>query len=131
MYTDYAHHPVEIAATIAMAKELNNKVVVVYQPHQNIRQHEILGANGYKECFSKADQVYWLPTYLSREYQDLPTLSPAELMEGADKKEAIEAAEMNDSLWKKIEAHRNAGDLVVAMSAGDLDHWLRKQVSSS
>ncbi|MBP9738894.1 hypothetical protein KBD20_04350, partial [Candidatus Saccharibacteria bacterium] len=61
-YSDYAHHPVEIVATIQAATEINKNVVVVYQPHQNIRQHEIMAEGGYKNSFSDAKHVYWLPT---------------------------------------------------------------------
>jgi len=125
LYTDYAHHPVEIAATLEMAKELSKNVVVVYQPHQNIRQHEILSENGYKHCFNGADTVYWLPTYLSREYQDLPILSATDLMANTDGSVHTEPAEMNELLEEKIRSHIQKGDLVIGMSAGDLDHWLR------
>lgn len=125
LYTDYAHHPVEIAATLEMAKELSKKVIVIYQPHQNIRQHEILKEDGYKHCFDQADIVYWLPTYLSREYQELPVLSATELMSATDGKVHTEPSEMNDQLKEKIKAHLKAGDLVLGMAAGDLDHWLR------
>lgn len=127
LYTDYAHHPVEIAATLAMAKEVNKKVVAVYQPHQNIRQHEILNENGYKHCFDDATMVYWLPTYLSREYQDLPILSATDLMANTDGSVHTEPAEMNELLEEKIKAHLKAGDLVLGMAAGDLDHWLRSK----
>ncbi|MEO7905219.1 MAG: Mur ligase domain-containing protein [Candidatus Saccharimonadales bacterium] len=41
LYTDYGHHPAEIAATLQLARELSDHVVLVYQPHQNVRQHEI------------------------------------------------------------------------------------------
>lgn len=125
LYTDYAHHPVEIAATIEMAKELSRNVVVVYQPHQNIRQHEIVRENAYLHCFSGIDKLYWLPTYLSREQKDLPVLSPTELMVSIGPDISVEYDEMNDTLWQKIHGHLRHGDLVIAMSAGDLDSWLR------
>lgn len=129
LYSDYAHHPIEIAATIKMAKELNQNVVVVYQPHQNIRQHEIVRENAYAHCFDEAAMVYWLPTYLSREDESLSILSPTQLMVGTSPDTSTEYAEMNDVLWQKINMHRQKGDLVLAMSAGDLDTWLRQQIS--
>lgn len=131
LYTDYAHHPIEIAATIEMAKEISPNVVVVYQPHQNIRQHEILKEDGYQKCFEGAKMTYWLPTYLSREYQDLPVISPSELMASTSGETQTEFAEMNDALWHKIYHHIKDGDLVVCMSAGDLDHWLRNKVNGA
>src|SRR5690606_34789677 len=41
LYTDYGHTPTEIKATLQMAREISDQVVLVYQPHQNIRQHAI------------------------------------------------------------------------------------------
>lgn len=125
LYTDYAHHPTEIAATIQLARELNPNVVVVYQPHQNIRQHELLKDGGYGSCFNKAQKVYWLPTYLSREYQQLETLPPERLIASIDKNEHILPATMDDELWQDIQADLKNGNLVIGMSAGDLDTWLR------
>lgn len=129
IYTDYAHHPVEIAATINMAKEVNQNVVVIYQPHQNIRQHEIVKENAYKHCFEQAKKVYWLPTYLSREDKNLAIISPTQLLNATSPETNAEFSEMNDTLWHKIKNHQKNGDLVVAMSAGDLDEWLRERVS--
>lgn len=129
IFSDYAHHPDEIAATIDMALEQNQNVAVVYQPHQNIRQHEILAENGYQTCFKKAKVIYWLPTYQSRENPDLPILTPAELMAATSDDSNTQYAEMNDDLWHKIQEHQKNGDLIVAMSAGDLDHWLRERVN--
>lgn len=122
LYTDYAHHPEEIEATIQAVKELSESVVVVYQPHQNIRQHEIL--DGYGGCFDEATKVYWLPTYLSRE-KDLPILKPEEIIANIPNNKHIEIVDMSDDLATKIADHLQNGQLVIGMSAGDLDHWLR------
>lgn len=125
LYTDYAHHPAEIQTTIAAAKELNPNVVVVYQPHQNIRQHEMLETKAYTNCFAGLKKLYWLPTYLSREDNKLKVLKPKKLVKDI-KNVDIELADMNAKLSQKIKDHQKAGDLVLAMSAGDLDPWLRK-----
>ncbi len=126
LYTDYAHHPVEIASTIRMAKELNENVVVVYQPHQNIRQHQLVSVGGYKDSFHGAKKVYWLPTYLSREDEALNTLKPSELIKTTADSSSMETAKMDEKLAKKLLAHIKDDDLVVGMSAGDLDEWLRQ-----
>ena len=123
LYTDYAHHPEEIAATVEMAMEMSDKVIVVYQPHQNIRQHEIMDA--YTDCFEGTNRLYWLPTYMSREDPSLDTLSPDQLMENLTNRQVAEAAELNDDLVQKIRGHIADGALVVGMAAGDLDAWLR------
>lgn len=126
-YTDYGHHPEEISATIDVALDEarlrgNKGVVVVYQPHQNVRQHEVRG--GYKEAFKKADKVLWLPTYLVREDPNLKILTPEELIEGI---ENAETAELNDELYEKMLALKREGYLVMLMTAGPADEWLRNQ----
>ena len=126
-YTDYGHHPEEISATIDVAIDEarlrgNKGVVVVYQPHQNVRQHEV--REGYKEAFKKADKVLWLPTYLVREDPNLKILTPEELIEEI---ENAEVAELNDELYEKMLALKNEGYLVMLMTAGPADEWLRNQ----
>jgi UDP-N-acetylmuramate--alanine ligase len=126
LYSDYGHHPAEIAATLQLASELSDRVALVYQPHQNIRQHEI--RSEYTDCFDQAEIVYWLPTYLSREDPALPVLSPQELSQNVTNKPAIRYAELDDQLWDAIEQARSQGMLVLAMGAGTIDGWLRKKL---
>jgi UDP-N-acetylmuramate--alanine ligase len=126
LYTDYGHHPVEITATLQMARELSDNVVLVYQPHQNVRQHEIKGE--YKDAFLQAETIYWLPTYLSREDTNLPVLTPEELTMGLANRQSVELADLNEELWDKVGQARNEGKLVLLMGAGDIDSWARKKL---
>lgn len=126
LYSDYGHHPTEIAATLQMARELNDRVVLVYQPHQNIRQHEV--RHLYTDCTALADTVYWLPTYLTREDPNLPILSPEELTANLHNREAVRFAELNDELWQTITRERAAGKLVLCMGAGTIDGWVRDRL---
>jgi UDP-N-acetylmuramate--alanine ligase len=126
VYTDYAHHPEEIEATINVAQEEakirgKNGVVVLYQPHQNIRQYEVRA--DYKKAFSGADRVLWLPTYLTREDPNLPILTPEDLMEGI---ECAEAVELDENLVQKIQDYLKRNYLVVLMTAGPADDWLSR-----
>ena len=129
LYTDYGHHPIEIKATLNMAKEIaqknNQDIVLVYQPHQNIRQHNI--KKDYSDQFLNASKIYWLPTYLSREDPSLPILTPNELTENIINKENIIFAELNDELWAKLQEDLNRGALVVGMGAGSIDKWMRQK----
>jgi UDP-N-acetylmuramate--alanine ligase len=127
LYSDYAHHPIEIAATLQMARELNDHVVLVYQPHQNVRQHEI--RDQYRDCFKGAEAVYWLPTYLSREDSSLPILTPTQLSEHVINNDIVHIAELDDDLWDTIQAAAGDGKLVLAMGAGNIDSWLRSRVA--
>ena len=124
LYSDYAHTPPKIAGCLQIASELQKPVVVVYQPHSNLRQHHI--QDEYKNLFGGIKHLYWLPTYLAREDEKLPTLSPKQLLVKLQAGVLAEEAEMDESLELKIQAHLRAGAAVVAMSAGTLDGWLRK-----
>lgn len=128
LYSDYGHHPVEIAATLQLARELSDHIVLVYQPHQNVRQHEI--RDQYTNQFELADTVYWLPTYLSREDPSLEILTPAQLTQAITNRETIHMAELDDELWQIIQAARQDGKLVLCMGAGSIDSWLRQQLNS-
>lgn len=127
IYTDYGHHPAEIAATLQLAREVSDEVVLVYQPHQNVRQHEI--KYKYTDCFKDAETVYWLPTYLSREDPTLPILTHEDLTTNVTNQSVIHPAELDDELWQKIEQARSQGKLVLAMGAGSIDGWLRSKLA--
>lgn len=123
VYTDYAHHPSEIRATLQLARELHDIVIAVYQPHQNIRQHQI--AHEYQDCFKEATHIYWLPTYLTREDPDLETLTPTQLISRLSEPGIAEAAEMDNALVDKLHQHQANGELIVFMGAGTIDAWAR------
>lgn len=128
LYSDYAHHPVEIAATLQMARELNQEVVAVYQPHQNTRQYQI--RDQYLDCFRLASEVYWLPTYLSREDPSLAVLTPKELAASVGTQQP-HIAELNTELWKTTLLALQRGALVLYMGAGSIDEWLRERVTEN
>lgn len=129
LYTDYGHHPSEIAATLQLAHELNDRVVLVYQPHQNIRQHEVR-ERYTDEIFMHADEIYWLPTYLTREDPNLPVLAPEELTRQLTT-DKVHIAQLDDTLWQAICEWRARGALVLGMGAGTIDGWLREQLGHS
>ncbi len=129
LYSDYGHHPVEIAATLQLASEISDHIVLVYQPHQNVRQHEI--RNQYIDQFEKAEAIYWLPTYLTREDPNLPILTPEELTRNITNQASVHLADFNDDLWTAIQTARRDGKLVVGMGAGKIDEWLREKLASS
>ena len=127
LYSDYGHHPTEITAMLELTRELSDHVVLVYQPHQNRRQHEI--KDDYRDQFKGAEKVYWLPTYLSREDPHQAILSPQELTKHITGTEVV-FAELDDDLWQEITAARTSGKLVLTMGAGDIDSWVREKLAS-
>ena len=129
VYSDYAHHPEEITATIEIANEqakiLNKKgVVAIYEPHQNTRKHEV--KSGYRSAFSGAEKVFWLPTYLTRENPELKILTPEDFIKDLDEPGLAEAVEMDDDLARRLKNLANKGYLILLMTAGPADEWLRK-----
>ena len=130
LYTDYAHHPDEIKATIDVAKDecrIRGKrgIVVIYQPHQNVRQHEV--KDEYREVFASADKVLWLPTYLTREDSSLRIIEPEEFIAGLSNRDNAEKADLDDELAEKIKKYLADNYLVVLMTAGPADDWLRNE----
>jgi len=128
LYTDYGHHPVEIAATLQMARELSDHVVLIYQPHQNVRQHEI--KNNYTNQFEQADTIYWLPTYLSREDPNLPILTCEELIQNITNKDSVHIVDLDDELWSVIQKAREDNALILCMGAGSIDEWIRQRLTT-
>lgn len=130
-YSDYAHHPEEVAATIEIALEEAdrrglNGVVAVYEPHQNSRQTEL--AKDYAEAFQGVAKLYWVPTYLTREKAGLKILRPEDFVAKLSNKKVAEAAKLDDELAEKLKDWHAKGYLVMLMSAGPADAWLRKLV---
>ena len=127
LYTDYGHHPAEIKATLQLAREMSDYVVLVYQPHQNTRQHEVRG-DYTDQTFVDASEIYWLPTYLSRENANLDVLTPQQLSSDINDRQKVHVADLNDELWTHIQRHREAGHLVLIMGAGNVDGWARSLI---
>src|SRR3546814_8427863 len=68
---DYAHHPVEIRAVLAAAREATaasgGRVIAVAQPHRYSRLGDLMA--DFQTCFNDADQVYVAPVYAAGEEQ--------------------------------------------------------------
>ena len=133
VYSDYGHHPQEIQSTLQMAKEIAEEqgfsgVSLIYQPHQNIRQIEV--QDEYTpEIFENANEVIWLPTYLSRENPDFEILAPEFLSRKVSEKTIVMDLTKNDSqLLEKINELKDKNRLILAMSAGSLDGWIRNKI---
>lgn len=130
-YSDYAHHPEEVAATVEIAVEEAERrglkgVVAIYQPHQNTRQVEL--ANQYADAFRGVTKLYWVPTYLTREDPGLEIMEPTEFINKLSNKKVAEVAELDDELAAAVAKWRKKGYLVLLMSAGPADAWIRKLV---
>jgi len=85
----------------------------------------------YTDCFLQAQNVYWLPTYLTREDPSLTTLTPEQLAENVTNHDAIHFADLDDALWETIQRARDQDSLVLVMGAGTVDGWLRDKLATT
>jgi UDP-N-acetylmuramate--alanine ligase len=132
LYSDYAHTPEKIRGGLSVALEMGaekgQEVVVVYEPLTNRRQHYML--DDYRDCFTGAAKVYWLPSYLAREDPAQAILTPAELINHLSDPSIAIPMERGARLKHAIQEHLKQGDMVVAMAGGggnSLDDWVRKE----
>ena len=129
IYTDYGHTPEEISATLQMAKELKNEVIVVYEPLTNRRQHYMI--NAYKKVFTNLKSLYWVPSYLAREDPNLPIILPQQFVGTLDSSANAKPAQLNDELKNTIFNYSKQGFLVILFAGGgggSLDEWARKNL---
>ncbi len=131
---DYAHHPVEINATLAAARQYvngrNGKVIAVAQPHRYTRLEHLFAE--FADCFSEADEVFILPVYSAGEALiegvDSQALANAVTAKG---KKATALADEADMV-SKLKTLIGQNDVVVCMGAGSITymaHSLPAQLS--
>jgi UDP-N-acetylmuramate--alanine ligase len=132
LYSDYAHTPEKIRGGMSIATEMaaknNQKLIIVYEPLTNRRQHYML--DDYKDCFAGAEHVYWIPSYLAREDENQRIIPPEELISHLSDPSIASPMQRDDELKNTIQQHLDQGDMVVGMAGGggdSLDEWLRQQ----
>jgi len=124
IYDDYAHHPTEIAATLAAARTLQpQRLIAVFQPHLYSRTRAL--AREFGASLAGADVVVVLDVYPARERaEDFPGVSGLAVAQAA-----ADAAGGRPVYWMAdgeramalVGELAGAGDLVLAMGAGDVD----------
>ena len=118
---DYAHHPTEIAATIAAARQANpdRRIVAVFQPHLYTRTRDFHGAFG--RALGAADRVWVTDVYPARE-TPLPGVT-GELVARAVTPPAARTVYHADlaTLAVAVAADLSRGDLCIVMGAGSIE----------
>ncbi len=121
---DYAHHPTEVAATIAAARTQNpRRVVALFQPHLYSRtQRE---ATAFGKALAAADLPVILDIYPAREAaEDYPGVTGLLVAEAAaDAGDGKRVAWMRDHATAErfLRTELREGDLLLTMGAGDVD----------
>jgi UDP-N-acetylmuramate--alanine ligase len=119
---DYAHHPTEIAACIAAARELfpGKQITGIFQPHLYSRTRDF--ANEFAQSLEKLDSLILLPIYPARE---LP-------IEGVTSTIILDKANINNKvLINKQEVLSYLNDklsnigVLITMGAGDIDGLIK------
>ncbi len=79
---DYGHHPVEIAAVLRAARDVqgrDKRVIAVVQPHRYTRLRDLF--EQFSTCFNDADHVIVAPVYAAGE-QPIDGISHESLVKG-------------------------------------------------
>lgn len=116
---DYAHHPTEIRATLAAAKNYPSKTTwCVFQPHTYSRTKALLG--DFASALALADKVILADIYAARETDDLgissKTLQDELLKLGVECYYYPTFEEIEDFLRKNCQDQ----DLILTVGAGDV-----------
>lgn len=122
---DYAHHPQELNALIAGAKNLfgDRKCTIVFQPHLFSRTKDF--AKEFAESLDQADEILLLPIYPARELPVAGVSSDLILNCMKNKKARTVTKEqlityLNEDYIKAGEGNR----LLITAGAGDIDQLI-------
>jgi UDP-N-acetylmuramate--alanine ligase len=120
---DYGHHPVEIRAVLAAAREgVKGRVIAVVQPHRFTRLRDLMA--DFQTAFNDADTVYVAPVYAAGE-APIDGVDAAHLLAGLKRSGHRDAHTVDGpaDLADKLAATLADGDMVVCLGAGDITKW--------
>ena len=120
---DYGHHPVEIAAVLAAARQAYaGKLVAVVQPHRFTRLRDLF--EEFCTCFNQADIVIVADVYAAGE-APIEGISRDSLVEGLLRHghRNVLALGGSEELAPMIAGLTQPGDLVVCLGAGSITNW--------
>ena len=123
---DYGHHPVEIAAVLKAARDVQDatggKVVAVVQPHRYTRLRDLF--EDFCACFNDADTVIVADVYAAGE-APIEGVSKDTLAEGLRRfgHRRVLALDGVTHLPRLIREETREGDMVVCLGAGDITAW--------
>ncbi len=120
---DYGHHPVEIRAVLAAAREgVRGRVIAVVQPHRFTRLRDHM--DQFQAAFNDADIVYAAPVYAAGE-PAIDGIDSAAMVDGI-KARGHRSAQLiagPAELAQVLAATIAVGDMVVCLGAGDITRW--------
>ncbi len=120
---DYGHHPVEIRAVLAAAREgARGRVIAVVQPHRFTRLRDLM--DEFQQAFNDADIVYAAPVYPAGE-QPIEGVDADALVAGLKRRGHRAAQSIADAaaLAEALADDLRADDMIVCLGAGDITKW--------
>jgi UDP-N-acetylmuramate--alanine ligase len=120
---DYGHHPVEIRAVLAAAREgAQGRVIAVVQPHRYTRLRDLM--DDFQGAFNDADIVYVAPVYAAGE-EPIDGVSADSLVEGLKQRghRAARTVDGPEDLCRQLRDIAARGDMVICLGAGDITKW--------
>jgi UDP-N-acetylmuramate--alanine ligase len=120
VYDDYAHHPTEIKATLAGAREVfsGKRIFCIFQPHLYSRTK--LLAKDFSESFGDADAVAIAEIYAARE-TDPGNVSSADLVKKISSRHGnVMRADTFAVAADFVTRNAEKGDVIFTMGAGDI-----------
>jgi UDP-N-acetylmuramate--alanine ligase len=121
VYDDYAHHPTEVAATIATARELSTgRVLVLFQPHLYSRTRHL--AHDFGRALASADVAAIADVYAAREHDgDVRGKIVADAVADARGGARIAWMPSAEQGARWLASVARPGDVVLTVGAGDVD----------
>jgi len=114
---DYGHHPTEIRATLAAARECGHrKIHVVFQPHRYTRTRDLM--DEFCNAFTGADTVFVLPIYAASE-EPIPGITAESLAENIEG-DCIHFVPDFPAAIAAAVAAAGEGDLILTLGAGSV-----------
>ncbi|MEI8188456.1 MAG: UDP-N-acetylmuramate--L-alanine ligase [candidate division NC10 bacterium] len=117
---DYAHHPVELKATLNAAKDgFGRRVIAVFQPHRYSRTQALLGE--FSTAFYQADRLFVTEIYPAGE-APIPGVSGRQIADGVaghGHRHVTYVADKSE-LAKAVLDQAEPGDMVLTLGAGDI-----------
>ncbi|MBE7030225.1 MAG: UDP-N-acetylmuramate--L-alanine ligase [Ruminococcaceae bacterium] len=112
---DYAHHPTEIAATLAAVEKMDiGKLYLVFQPHTYTRTKALF--DEFVQVLSLADQLIMADIFAARE----PDTGLVSSKDVADKVSGAHYFDSFEKIADYLRAEAKEGDLIITMGAGDV-----------
>jgi UDP-N-acetylmuramate--alanine ligase len=120
---DYAHHPVEIRAVLAAAREsTEGRVIAVMQPHRYTRLQALM--EDFQAAFNDADMVFVAPVYAANE-EPIEGVDSEALVDGlrAHGHRMVKAVSDPRDLAETLRDIAAEGDTIICLGAGDITKW--------